>query len=539
MLIIDMSRGEGRIVKVAHRRTRTQKTTPARLIALLGAALLTVAACSPATSQPDQGERPLRVVTSFQVHNLNPLEQGFWAVAWGLGERLMRPTESGTVEPWLLSAIEPTSSQEWELTLRPDVTFHNGTALDAAALTRTIKRHLDDKPEVTAALPGAEVTSEGERTVRLRTSQPVPNLPHLLADQHLITVFDVDAADRAGNSDAELARAGIYTGPLLARSLTSTALTLERNDGYWGGEVALPGVTVRFVDDGNARVQAVRSGEADLAFYPPTDVVRSLSDDRVAVRDSPIATSQLRGFVNQSRAPLDDVNVRRALSLAIDRRELAEDALDGLYRAPTSMYTSDMPYSLDLVRTDVKLARELLDDAGWRTRDGDVRSKDGTDLAITILSYSTQPDTRAIATAMQAQLAKVGFRAEITDVPANYAAMENPDRWHVGLSFDSALGYSFDPVRPLRTFEHSDGEYNFGQIRDTTLDSMIDKLTRTFDEEERNDLLRSIQRIIVDERAHTLFITERPARVVAGPGWHDYVPSSVLLNVTADTAPSR
>jgi len=499
-------------------------------------AVVAATGCSSTDAAEPSEVSELRTVTSFAVQNLDPLQQGFWLVSWGAAERLMRPAEDGTIQPWVLSELTPTSDLTWELRLHSGVRFHHGGELDADGLVALLERHVADRPAVTAVLDGARFEATGDGTVTATLARPTPNLPNLFADE-LITVYDVAAADTAGEDDAALAQAGIYTGPFRVEQLTSEALTLARNDIYWGGEVTLPGVEVQFVDDGNARVQAVRSGQADLAFYPPTDALRGLADPHVAVLRSPIATSRLRAFLNQAQAPLDEPPVRRALALAIDYREIAEDVLDGFYDQTTSMYPPEVPYALDLVGTDLPQAESLLDDAGWLPGDDGVRRKDGQELAVTVLSYATQPDTAVIVTAMQAQLSQVGFRVELNDVPANYAAMEEPG-WHVGLSFDSTLGYSFDPIRPLRTFEHSDGVYNFGGVADPQLDQLVDELAATFDEQRRDQLLDRIQQIVVAEQAYTLFVTERPALVVAGDGWRSYRPSSVLLHVDATTSPS-
>lgn len=507
-----------------------------RIGAWAAATIVAVTGCTADPADPaGSGETSLRVVTSFAVQNLDPLRQGFWLVSWGAAERLMRPTEQGTVEPWVLEELTATSELTWELRLRSGVRFHHGGALDADGLVALLERHVADRPAVTALLAGASFESTGEDTVIATVPQPTPNLPNLLADE-LITVYDVAAADAAGEDDAALAEAGIYTGPFQVTELTSEALTLARNDSYWDGEVTLPGVEVQFVDEGNARVQAVRGGQADLAFYPPTDALRGLSDPDVSVRRSPIATSRLRAFLNQAEAPLDEPEVRQALALAVDYQEIAQDVLDGFYDVTTSMYPPEVPYAQALVHTDQAEAGNLLDQAGWLPGTDGVRRKDDQQLAVTILSYVTQPDTAAIATAMQAQLSQVGFHVDLDDVPANYAAMEEPG-WHVGLSFDSTLGYSFDPIRPLRTFEHSDGVYNLGGITDPQLDQLIDELAATFDEQRQGQLLAQIQQIVVAEQAYTLFLTERPALVVASGDWQGYTPSSVLLNVDATTGP--
>ncbi|WP_052850570.1 ABC transporter substrate-binding protein [Streptomyces avicenniae] len=495
-------------------------------------ALLGAAACGGGGTQAgdEDGARPLRVVTSYAVESLSPVEQGLWAPEWGYGELLMRATEEGTVEPWVLAGLDRAGDTAWDLRLRDGVTFQNGRALDADGLVALLTAHLDHNSRAASALPGATARAVDAATVRLTTARPLPNVPNLLADETVFPVFDARAAAEAGEGNAALADAGIWTGPFTVTSLTADALTLARDPDYWGGDVRLPGVEVRFVPDGQARVLAVRGGEADLAFYPPTEALRGLSGAEVV--EATGGATPLRGFLNTRAAPLDDPAVRRALALAVDHEALATDVLDGFYRTPLGMYPETVPYAEATVRTDRDEAAALLDAAGW-TRDGDgdgPRTRDGETLALTVVSYSTQPDTRVVATALQAQLRESGFAVEVRDVPANYEAMAETSDWHVGLSFDSSLGTTFDPRAKLRDFLHSAGQYNFGGVADARLDALIEELDTVFDTARQDELLRRAQEI-TDEEAYALFLTERPARVVAGPGWEDYRASSVLQHV--------
>ncbi|MFI7275406.1 ABC transporter substrate-binding protein [Streptomyces sp. NPDC049879] len=503
-----------------------------RRLAAAALALLAATGCggggTSAASDDGAGTRPLRVVTSYAVESLSPLEQGLWAPEWGYGELLMRATEDGRVEPWVLAGLDRADATAWDLRLRDGVRFQNGRALDAAALTGMLTAHLHGNSRAASALPDATARAVDDTTVRLTTARPTPNMPNLLADETVFPVFDAQAAAEAAGDDAALAEAGVWTGPFTVTSLTADALTLARDPDWWGGDVRLPGVEVRFVPDGQARVLAVRGGEADLAFYPPTEALRGLTGAE-AVEAAGGATP-LRGFLNTAAAPLDEPEVRRALSLAIDYDALAAEVLDGFYRAPLGMYPETVPYAEPTVRTDPDEAAALLDAAGWtRTGDGP-RTRDGETLALTVVSYSTQPDTRVVATALQAQLRESGFAVEVRDVPANYAAMQETLDWHVGLSFDSSLGTTFDPRARLRDFLHSDGQYNFGAVADARLDALIEDLDTEFDTARQDGILREVQGIVAQE-AYALFLTERPARVVAGPGWEDYRVSSVLQHV--------
>ncbi|MEV0645855.1 ABC transporter substrate-binding protein [Phytomonospora sp. NPDC050363] len=514
---------------------RRPLTRLAGALALLAAATLT--ACSSPAQDADAGV--LRVVTPYSVKSLDPLQQGLWAPEWGYGELLMRATESGTVEPWLLEKLYRATDTTWHLTLRPGLAFHNGHELGAEALASLIETNLADNKRARSLLGKAKASVDGPLTVVLDTGEPRPNLPNLLADEGVLPVFDAAALAEAPDlsDNAALAALGIYTGPFTVASLTSDRLTLKRNENYRLGPALLTGVEVSFVEDGQARVLAVRSGEADLAFYPPSEALRNLGDD-ARILTAPANPSPLRGFVN-TRGVLGDTDVRKALALAIDYRTLAEDAMDGLYTPPVGMFPTSVPYARDDLRTDPAEAAHLLDTAGWTPGADGIRVKNGRELTVTILSYGSQPDTAVIATALQAQLAPAGFAVEVRDVPANYEAMADPSGWDVGMSFDSALGTTYDPLGRLHDFLHTGGQYNFGAVGDAELDRILDELSAAFDETERARLLGEVQRIAVAERTYALFIADRPVRVVASPAHAGYRVSSVLQHVDGGTSPGE
>lgn len=496
-----------------------------------------VAACggSPSNGMDDEATGGvIRIVTPYRVKSLDPIQQGLWSPEWGYGELLTRATDSGKIEPWLLESLERESDTVWRLTLRDKVTFANGHRLDAEALKAVFDRHLAENALAKANLPGASVAVVDDRTVSLTTASPVANLPNLLADEQMISVFDAKEAATA-SSPADLLKKGIYTGPFTVTALTSDEMILERNPRYWGGKVTLAGARVQFVPDGKARVLAVRNHEADLALYPPTELLAEFSGNGngPAVVRAPVALQQLRAIINERRAPMNEVAVRRAFALAIDYSELAEKVLDGLYSTPTGIYPSTLPYAAQTTRSAPSEAQTILDAAGWKLGADGVREKKSQRLSLTMLTYPQQPDTKSVAVALQAQLTKLGFDVKIREVEDNYEAMRQPD-WDVGLSLDGSLGYTFDPVGPLRDFLTTDGVKNFGGVSDATLDSLVSELSATFDEGARIAKLKQAQELIAGA-AHSVVLASRPSMAVADRAWASYRPSSTLHHLTAKT----
>ncbi|QYN36322.1 hypothetical protein K1T35_03040 [Pseudonocardia sp. DSM 110487] len=497
---------------------------PRRWLSLLAVPLF-LAACGAPESPPPE-DAVVRVVTPYTVRSLDPIKQGLWSPEWGYGELLMRATEDGRVEPWLLESLDSESATSWLLRLRPRIRFANGNPLAAEGLKAILDRHLAENALVKGTLAGAETQVLDDRTLRLTTSRPVGNLPHLLADEQGISVFDPAATEPAGD---------IYTGPFRVRSLSAEELVLERNPNYWGGEVRLDEARIRFVSDPQARVLAVRSGEADIALYPPTDALAQFtngSGPSVAVAAQPL--QHLRAIPNLHKAPMNDLAARQAFALGVDYRQLAEDVLGTPYRTPTGLFPDVVDYALPTQRTDPAEAARVLDAAGWATGPDGIRQRDGARLAVTMLTYGSQPDTRTVAVAIQSQLRPLGMEVTIASVDDNYAAMRDPAGWDVGLSFDGTLGYTYDPIGPLRSFLTSGAQRNFGGVADPELDALVTQLEATPEEPARRPMLERAQEIVAANR-YVVIVAQRSSPAIVAESFAGYRPSSVLHHIGAQT----
>src|SRR5690606_32220887 len=115
-----------------------------------------------------------------------------------------------------------------------------------------------------------------------------------------------DSGAPAGN----LLGAGLYTGPYVMRSLTAEQAELAPIANYWDGTPGLSSLTIKFVPEATARVQAVQAGEADLALYMPTTAMRNLQgrSDAFFVTGEPNGTT-FSLQINTRRPPYDDARV--------------------------------------------------------------------------------------------------------------------------------------------------------------------------------------------------------------------------------------
>ena len=173
--------------------------------------------------------------------------------------------------PGLATAWTRTSDTEWEFALREGVKFHDGTALDAAAVKFSLERVIDILPYAAGLLDIAEISVAGTHKLKIRTNQPFAALANQLTDA-ITGIYARASFDEAG----KMIKRGWYRAVQL-RQLHQAGphAVVERFDGYWGKAPAIGRVVYRYIPDHSSRVLALETGEIDLAVnIPPADVKR-------------------------------------------------------------------------------------------------------------------------------------------------------------------------------------------------------------------------------------------------------------------------
>ncbi len=390
-----------------------------RLMGISPIALALLAACgsdddspepasSTATTPSPQGRGAssgeLRIADAFIPASLDADvgTAGSNLLSLGVAEALMRYTPALKPEPWLATKLERVDELTWKVTLRDDATFWDGSKVDAAAVMASFARTLEVLPSAASVLPkDAVLTAEGQ-VLTIRTTTPVGVMDHNLTSGTLIV-------KKPGTTDAPT-----YTGAFKVSEFTAReTMTLEAYAGYRGGPARIKTVKVRQVADVNARLLALQAGDVDVAqALLPGDVAK-LKSSGLQVFAAPWARQHML-ILNTRAAPLDDVNVRRAYSLAIDREAL-KSVMDGVGQPAYGFSPEDIGHS-GVVKTqklDRAEANRLLEAAGWKMGAGGFREKDGKRLAIKIGTYSGRAELEQFAIVIKDQVKAVGIDLEI------------------------------------------------------------------------------------------------------------------------------
>src|SRR5690625_425891 len=321
-------------------------------------------------------------------------------------ETLFDLTPEGEIVPALATGYETAEDGlSITLTLRDDVTFHDGTPLTADIVKGSLDRFLD--PELAFTFRFLldtidEVSVVDDYTVELHLSnQFAPLMAHLT---HSSTAIVLPAAVEQYGEEFNANPVG--TGPFSFVSWQrNEAIELARFDGYWGDVAQIEGVRFVTVPENSTRMAMVESGEAHVAVrVPPQDIARLNANPDVNVEN----VSSLRTifiYFNTALEPFTDPRVRQAVNYAVNNQDLADFVLGGAVRvsdAPISPgisgYTPVGDYDYDPER-----ARELLAEAGF---------PDGFSTTLYSPSGRYLQDIQT-SEAIQGMLAEVGINASI------------------------------------------------------------------------------------------------------------------------------
>lgn len=364
-------------------------------------ALVMGTALSPAYA----GSGPIKVVLPEEADLLEPC----MATRSNIGRIIMEnvsetltelDVRGGTgVQPRLAEKWEQNADGSWRFHLRQGVKFSDGTAFDAKDVKHSFDRIMSDKNtcESRRYFGGMTVTPTvvDDYTVDFKADPVQPILPLLLS---LVTMVPEE-------TPLEFVREPVGTGPYKLTNWTpGQQIVLTSRDDYWGAKPEVTEATYLFRADPAVRAAMVQAGEADLspsisqveATNPATDF-SYLDSETVYLR------------IDHNIEPLNDVRVRRALNLAVDREAflgtlLPDSALlaTAIVPPPTLGWNPDVK----VPAYDPEAAKKLIEEA----------KADGVkvDTPITVIARSANfPNVTEIMEAIQQQLQEVGFKIDL------------------------------------------------------------------------------------------------------------------------------
>jgi len=383
-------------------------------------------AATSAPAEPTATEAPaaplvLKIANTANITTWDPVKSFSTEAAYmaNLYEQLLRINPPGSAEkytPLLAESWESnTDGTVWTFHLRPNVKFHDGEPMNAAAVKASIEAAKDHAGAafIWWMLDNVEVVDDLTVNFNLTASAPIDLVASSLYGAWIVSPKALVAAAADENYFESGVEAG--TGPYMLESYTpDQEIVFTRFDDYWGGWQ--PGqydkVLVQIVPEATTQQQMLEGGDVDLVTRIPIENYDSFKNNPDYTYDEEPSFYNYVGFFNTLRPPLDDVKVRQALSYAIPYDDIITIGAKGLGTQSRGPVPAGVwPWSPDVNQYtyDLDKAKELLKEAGHEGGGFTLR-----------LTYAAENDTEAaFAPLIKDSYAQIGVDVTLEAVAFN------------------------------------------------------------------------------------------------------------------------
>ncbi len=447
---------------------------------------------------------------------LNPhkmVSAGTRELLFNIYEGLVKPDTEGNLQPAIAESFSVSSAgDEFTFVIRENVTFHNGNPLTPKDVVYSLSRAagLDTGKPLTEGMEiieSVEAAAEGNRVVVKLKEANIEALALMTAA--IIPYGNDPAVDVVG------------TGPFMFDSRTpQESIVIKKFADYWGEPAYVDSVTYKIIENGETLVMSLMSGAIDLASHLTSAQIAELGEGFNVSYGTMNLVQAI--YLNNAVAPFDNVNVRRALSYAIDRQAIMDFLAEGsgvavgssMYPAFTKYFQEDL---VDYYTYDIEKAKSLLAEAGYA---------DGFKMTITAPSnYQPHVDT---ATIIAEQLKLIGVTVNVKLV--DWESWIN--NVYVGRDFQSTvigLDAKFMTARSMLERFTSDAGDNFMNFNNAEYDKVFKQAIASTDDEEQVGLYTRLQEILTEQAAN-LYIQDMCDIVAmqADVGGYEFYPLYVM-----------
>ena len=392
--------------------------------ALQFAAAGSAVAATPHLLAAEPARGPLQIVGPWEISGLAPSNSGYVFTRLQVVETLVDAQDDGTPTPALAErwAVSP-DGLTWRFTLRTSARFHDGSPVTAAAVVRCLQV-ARVAPALLSQAPIKSIDADGTGTVLLRLASPYGGLLALLA--HSSTLILAPASFAADGS----VRSIIGSGPYKVVALTPPqSVEVAVFDGFDGAKPVVQ--QARYLAAGRAETRALMAegGQADLAFgLDPASLTRLRTRRQLRIESVMLPRTVILK-VNAALPALQDVRVRQALSLAIDRAGIAKALLRDPELAASQLFPPSLKgwhnAALPSLAHDPARAAKLLTEAGWQPSADGLRDSAGQPLRLSLRTFPDRPELPIIASALQEQWRQAGIAVQVNvgnsgDIPLGH-----------------------------------------------------------------------------------------------------------------------
>lgn len=475
----------------------------------------------PTVNDPEHGGT--FVISGYsEPSSLDPAYASASIVIQYIGASLVTLTPEGDIVPYLAESWESIDEGlKWIFHLREDVKFTDGSPLTAHDYAWTFNRALapETASPIMPMLLGdiASVEATDDYTLVLTYNSPFSSLLFNLCDSGYTQPLSQSAFENGLTYEHEHVSVGPFK---LKEWVSGDHLTFERNpDFVWGpafahqGPVYLDEVIFRFIPEYATIMAGLEAGEIHATNVVQTQDLQRLVD----FGEFNIISSTKYGiwpgiWMNVNQDPFNDINVRQALSYAVDRESINDlvysghgQVTSGPLNSGTFGYNAeveDYGYSYNLEK-----AAQLMEEAGYTLNKNNIWEKDSTPMQFTLKVGIQEETFRKMAEILQSQWKAFGVEATIEMSESVFNSIMSDDYSIAMTGVTWAEGGEF-----LRLVFHS-GQLNLVNASDPELDSLLNKIANTMDPVKRQEAIDRAA-IHITEKAYVITTVAKPEFMV-------------------------
>lgn len=411
----------------------------------------------------------------------------------------------GLAESWKVSE----DGMTWHFKIRKDVKFHDGTELNAKVVAFNFQRWMDpNSPYHTGQFiywrycfgdyPGVvkNVTALSDETLEIVLNEPYSPFLSALS----MPAFGIASQSSIIKYNETLRTHPVGTGPFIFESwVPGEKITLTRNNNYWAGEAKVSEIEFKVIDSNQDKVELLRSGEVHI-------IDQLTQSDATEINASDALKLYYRPFfnvgylaLNNSIAPFDNQNVRKAVSLLIDKTALINDAKNALARPANSFLPPVIMGYHEGIKSDtldIERAKQLLVEAGY---------SEGLNVTLWVMdrprTYLPNPVVTAMALKEQLEKGNIFVTLEIIPWDSYIEDIKT------GVHEMALIGWNGDIVDPdnflytiFASYDSNPGlSFNYAFYKNDQVDRLLVQARRVTDLEFRASLYRELQEIITED----------------------------------------
>ena len=420
--------------------------------------------------------------------------------------------------------------------IRQGVKFHNGREMTADDVVYSFQRVLGQTEYGDIGALGssasyyggiASIEATDDYTVTMTLSEPnAAFMANLTSSYGAIVCKEVVEAND-GSLSAIDTMCG--TGPFMYQdSVVDNYITLVKNPDYWEeGAPKLDGITYYLLADESARLAALRTGDINLCSLSALNLSEVEGDESIKVLSYQSNNYTYLGF-NLSSEALQDVRVRQAMSMAVDRDAIIDYVYNGEATVSTFVapamghWVWDAPAESPLYTQDIDAAKALMEEAGY---------SDSNRLTIK-MAAGLLDSIRDTAVILQQQLKEIYIDVEITNLESGeyvdvWGKMNTPEAGYDAMCGQNGSGT--DPNRAVSFFFSTTGGANVWGYSNAQVDELCAQGVATTDEAEREAAYIEAQKIVIDESPN-LFFASPMEYFFVGAGVEGFEPFAANAN---------